>query len=143
VFNVVTEGIAGGLQTIVTAAEGIRMQFIGTLTIEVLPVAPDCLTNEEFEEVLRDNITYPGADVWNAGVTACADGWLVGGSEVGVHDPTTDTQSGYLLHYDNSTDEWVIVLSGQDMDATYTEVDGVPLCEHSIPDSVREWIWCY
>jgi hypothetical protein len=38
VFNVVAEGVAGGLQTITTAFEGIRMQFVGTLSIEVQPV---------------------------------------------------------------------------------------------------------
>lgn len=39
VFNVVSEGIAGGLQTITTAFEGIRMQFVGDLTVDVVPVA--------------------------------------------------------------------------------------------------------
>jgi hypothetical protein len=39
VFNIVAEGVAGGLQTITTAFEGIRMQFVGTLSIEILPVA--------------------------------------------------------------------------------------------------------
>jgi len=38
VYGAVADAVAGGLQTITTAFEGIRMQFVGTLSIEVLPV---------------------------------------------------------------------------------------------------------
>lgn len=58
-FGVVVEGIAGGLQTIVTVAEGIRMQFIGTLTVEVMSVAPECPTSDVVEQTVRnDNPGY-------------------------------------------------------------------------------------
>lgn len=140
-FNVVAEGISGGLQTIATAFEGIRLQIINTMMVEVVRSAPECLTDEEFEEILRDEITDPRFDVWNASVAVCTDGWILGGSEHGMHDPSTDSQSSQLLFYDNSKGEWIIVYSGQDMDVTGIEVDGKLICDDA-PPSIKEWLMC-
>jgi hypothetical protein len=92
VFNVVAEGVAGGLQTITTAFEGIRMQFVGTLSIEILPVA-----------------SYVGEwYIHGSNMTVNADGT---GELVGNEGPCTGVSmcEGYIEFIWESTDDGKVI----------------------------------
>lgn len=143
-FGVVVEGIAGGLQTIVTVAEGIRMQFIGTLTVEVMSVAPECPTSDVVEQTVRnDSPGYRDLSQVDAELGSCENGWalaFISASQVrdGVE---YENQIGitFLLHFKNG--EWVIVMGGQDMDVRDFDYDGAPLCDQ-VPSTIKDGLWC-
>jgi hypothetical protein len=134
------DALKGIVDTAISSMNGVKLTLADTLRVEVVKVPPPCPTGASLHDALITGIkrALPGTgatDVWNTQVVACADGWAWGVTDVGTHDPQTDTITAYLIHYESG--KWVVKDAGQDMGAS-------PYCKTSeVPFPVRKNLSCY
>ena len=93
--------VVDGIRLLVTGFEGLKAQFMGDVTVEVVQVVPDCLPHDEFESVVREWIdagnSYipPGDEIQITETIICQDGWAYSGTahleDFGFTDPAHTT----------------------------------------------------
>jgi hypothetical protein len=124
-------------ESLVRAGNGIKLQFINTLRVQVVAVAPpvpECPSGAALQRLVQSGIVYPGTVASNVRRNFCDGAWLTGVSDYSNGDPATATSAGFVAHLTGGT--WKLVESGQDMGAS-------PYCKQQIPTGVRESLGCY
>ena len=114
-IGVIADGVVGGWNNFWTAVDGIRMQFNGTVHIEVVRVAI-CPTATEFQDAAAAaNKRLHGAAKSKAAMADCADGWAYGRTQTWLDYGGGMWSDGMqtVMHYSNGT--WVVDhLAGSD-----------------------------
>jgi hypothetical protein len=127
----VADALKGIYDTATSSLNGIRLEFVNTMRIEVQTDAPPCPTGTTLQRALQAAVSPP-VKVWNARQIHCQLPYAYGTTEVGVGNPQTDTVMSYVVYYDGKA--WKQVASGQDMGEN-------PYCTKA-PGFVREWMNC-